>query len=101
MLKKLILAATGLALRPPRLSPATMGTTATVTSAASWSIERYVVQRPVVVREYYRPAPRPVYVVRQAPPPVVLPVHSMPVRRWWSARSSVPRVLVHSVMTGY
>lgn len=31
--------------------------------------ERYVVQRPVYVREYYRPAPRPVYVVRHAPPP--------------------------------
>ncbi len=29
--------------------------------------ERYVVQRPVVVREYYRPAPRPVYVVQPAP----------------------------------
>jgi len=26
------------------------------------------VQRPVVVREYYRPAPRPVYVVQQPAP---------------------------------
>jgi len=29
--------------------------------------ERYVVQRPVVVHQYYRPAPRPVYVVQPAP----------------------------------
>jgi len=29
--------------------------------------ERHVVQRPVVVHHYYRPAPRPVYVVQPAP----------------------------------
>jgi len=41
--------------------------------------ERHVVYRPAevhhVVRPYYRPAPRPVYVVRHAPPPPVYVQH--------------------------
>jgi len=37
--------------------------------------ERHVVHRPAVVHHYYRPAPRPVYVVHRAPPPPPAVVH--------------------------
>jgi hypothetical protein len=64
MLKnKLILAAVGLAISAPVLADhGHRGYDRRVVVH-----ERYVVQRPVVVREYYRPAPRPVYVVQPAP----------------------------------
>jgi hypothetical protein len=63
MFKKLILGLTGLALSAPVL--ADRGHRVVVH-------ERHVVRRPVVVHQYYRPAPRPVYVVRHAPPPPVV-----------------------------
>ena len=65
MLKnKLILAAVGLAISAPVLADhGHRGYDRRVVVH-----ERYVVQRPVVVREYYRPAPRPVYVVQQPAP---------------------------------
>ena len=111
MLKKLILAATGIALSAPVL-------------AGDWNRghghghgnghayghakrhvvhERYVVHRPAVVHHYYRPAPRPVYVVRHAPPPPPVVVHH-------SHSNAGPALLVgailgaavvHSVITGY
>jgi hypothetical protein len=34
-----------------------------------------IVHRPAVVHHYYRPAPRPVYVVHRAPPPPPVYVH--------------------------
>jgi hypothetical protein len=75
MLKKLILAAAGLAVTVPAFADhGHRGYDRRVVVQ-----ERYVVQRPVVVHQYYRPAPRPVYVVRQAPPPppaVVYQSHS-------------------------
>ena len=82
MLKKLILAAVGLTLsgaalaQPPHWAPA-HGYRAKHAPA-----RHYVVQRPVVahhdhrvVHHYYRPAPRPVYVVHRAPPPPPVVVH--------------------------
>ena len=79
MLKKLILAATGLALTAPAFADHGhrdyrghgYGHDRRVVVQ-----ERYVVQRPVVVHQYYRPAPRPVYVVRHAPPPPPVVYHS-------------------------
>ena len=74
MLKKLILAAAGLAVTVPAFADhGYRGHDRRVVVQ-----ERYVVQRPVVVHQYYRPAPRPVYVVRHAPPPpaVVYQSHS-------------------------
>jgi hypothetical protein len=77
MLKKLILAAAGLA----------TGLAASVPAFADNGYhrghykhrvvvqERYVVHRPVVMRHYYRPAPRPVYVVHPAPRPRPVVVH--------------------------
>jgi hypothetical protein len=68
MLKKLILAATGLALTAPAFAGDHghrgygYGHDRRVVVQ-----ERYVVQRPVVVHQYYRPAPHPVYVVQPAP----------------------------------
>jgi hypothetical protein len=77
MLKKLILAAAGLtaglALSVPAFAdPGHRGYYAKPRVVVH---ERYVVQRPVVVRHYYRPAPRPVYVVHRAPPPPPVYVH--------------------------
>jgi hypothetical protein len=37
-----------------------------------------VIHRPAVVHHYYRPAPRPVYVVHRAPPPPPVYVHHHP-----------------------
>ena len=72
MLKKLILAATGLALTAPAF--ADHGHRDYRDHGYGYGHdrrvvvqERYVVQRPVVVHQYYRPAPRPVYVVQPAP----------------------------------
>jgi hypothetical protein len=66
MLKKLILAATGLALSAPVLADHGHGD-----YRGYGHGKRIVVQRPVYV-QHYRPAPRPVYVVRHAPPPPVV-----------------------------
>ena len=77
MLKKLILAATGLALSAPVLADRGHGSYGHDRRVVVY--ERHVQHRPVVVHEYYRPAPRPVYVVRHAPPPppaVVYQSHS-------------------------
>ena len=68
MLKKLILAAAGLAVTVPAFADNGRGYGYGHDRRVVVH-ERYVVQRPVYVREYYRPAPRPVYVVRQVPPP--------------------------------
>jgi hypothetical protein len=71
MLKnKLILAAVGLALSAPVL--ADRGHREHRGNGHGHRVvvhERHVVHRPAVVHHYYRPAPRPVYVVRHAPPP--------------------------------
>ena len=73
MLKKLILAVTGLALTAPAFADHGRGNGYGYGHERRVVVhERYVVQRPVYVREYYRPAPRPVYVVHQAPPPAVM-----------------------------
>jgi hypothetical protein len=37
-----------------------------------------IVHRPAVVHHYYRPAPRPVYVVHRAPPPPPVYIHHSP-----------------------
>ncbi len=73
MLKKLILALAGLALTAPAF--ADRGNRDYRGQGYGHRVvvkERYVVQRPVYVREYHRPAPRPVYFVRHAPPPPVV-----------------------------
>ena len=69
MLKKLILATTGLALAAPAFADHGRGNGYGYGHERRVVVhERYVVQRPVYVREYYRPAPRPVYVVQQPAP---------------------------------
>jgi hypothetical protein len=61
-----LLAVSGAALaQPPHWAPAHGW------RAQHQPVPYYVVQRPVVVEHYYRPAPRPVYVVHRAPPPPV------------------------------
>jgi hypothetical protein len=97
MLKKLILAATGLALSAPVLADHRH-------RGYGVSQYRHVQQRPVVVHHYYRPAPRPVYVVRHAPPPpppVVVHHHSRsnagPALVFGAVLGAA---VVHSVMTG-
>lgn len=72
MLKKLILAATGLALTAPAFADhGNRGHGNGYGYGHDRRVvvhERYVVQRPVVHQyQYYRPAPRPVYVVQPAP----------------------------------
>ena len=54
-----------------------------------------VVQRPVVVHHYYRPAPRPVYVVHR-PAPVYAPV--APVYHYSRPEPVVPALLVGAVL---
>jgi hypothetical protein len=74
MLKKLILAATGLALSAPVL--ADRGHRGHRHDHRVAYERHVVVHRPVVVHQHYhRPAPRPVYVVRHAPPPPPVVVH--------------------------
>ena len=68
--KKLILAATGLALTAPAFADQGYRDYRGHGYGHEHRVvvqERYVVQRPVVVHQYYRPAPRPVYVVQPAP----------------------------------
>ena len=57
-----------------------------------------VVQRPVVVHHYYRPAPRPVYVVHR-PAPVYAPVYA-PVAPVYYSRPEpvVPALIVGAVL---
>ena len=73
MLKKVILAVTGLALSAPVFADhGHRGNGHGYKYGHDRRVvvhERVVVQRPVYVQQYYRPAPRPVYVVRHAPPP--------------------------------
>ena len=69
MMKKLILAVTGLALTAPAFADHGRGHGYGHGHDRRVVVhERVVVQRPVYVREYYRPAPRPVYVVQQPAP---------------------------------
>ena len=109
MLKKLILAATGLALTAPAFADHGhrghghgygygyghghgYGHDRRVVVH-----ERYVVQRPVVIPEYYyRPAPRPVYVVQ--PEPVYHHPNAGPAL---IVGAVLGAAIVHSVMTGY
>jgi len=102
MLKKVILAVTGLALSAPVFADHGHGGKGHGHDRRVVVHERVVVQRPVYVREYYRPAPRPVYVVRQAPPPPPVVYHSH--------SNAGPALLVgailgaavvHSVMVGH
>ena len=70
--KKLILAAAGLALSAPVLADHGHRDYRGHGHGNGHRVvvhERHVVHRPAVVHHYYRPAPRPVYVVRHAPPP--------------------------------
>jgi hypothetical protein len=79
MLKKLILAATGLALSAPVLADRGHRDHGRDNYRHGHRVvvhERHVVHRPVVVHQYHRPAPRAVYVVRHAPPPPVVVHHS-------------------------
>ena len=71
MLKKLLLAAAGLALSVPAF--ADRGHRGH--GYGHGHGHRVVVHRPAVVHHYYRPAPRPVYVVHRAPPPPPVYVH--------------------------
>jgi hypothetical protein len=69
-----------------------------------------VVQRPVVVHHYYRPAPRPVYVVHR-PAPVYAPVAPVAPVYYYSRPEPVVPLLVgavigaaivhHAVTSGY
>ena len=69
MLKKVILAAVGLTLSIPALADRGRGNAYGHYKQRVVVQERHVVHRPAVVHHYYRPAPRPVYVVHRAPPP--------------------------------
>ena len=102
--KKLILAATGLALTAPALADhGNRGHGHGHGYGYGYGHdrrvvvhERYVVQRPVVVREYYRPEPRPVYVVQ--PAPVYQYSNAGPAL---VVGAILGAAIVHSVMTGY
>ena len=61
-----------------------------------------VVQRPVVVHRYYRPAPRPVYVVhRPAPRPVYVVHRSEPVVPLLVGAVLGAAIVHHAVTSGY
>jgi len=96
--KKLILAAAGLALTAPAF--ADHGYRGYGHDRRVVVQERYVVQRPVVVhqvvRPYYRPAPRPVYVVQPAPV-----YHHNNAGPALVVGAILGAAIVHSVMTGY
>jgi hypothetical protein len=104
MLKKLILTAAGLALSAPVLADQGHRDHRGHGYAHGKRVvvhERYVVQRPVYV-QHYRPAPRPVYVVRHAPPPPAVVYHQSHSNA--GAALLVGAILggaiVHSVVTG-
>jgi hypothetical protein len=93
MLKKLILAATGLALSAPVLADHGHRDYRGYGHGKRIVVhERYVVQRPVYV-QHYRPAPRPVYVVQQPP-------HYNPNGAALVVGAVLGAVIVHSVITG-
>jgi len=71
MLKKLILATVGLVIAAPALAD-------NGHRGYRYDYRPPVGYRPVVVQPYYRPAPRPVYVVHRAPPPPIYVQHSHP-----------------------
>lgn len=76
MLKKIVLATLGLALAAPAF--ADRGHRGHGHGHYKHRVvvhERHVVHRPAVVHHYYRPAPRPVYVVHPAPRPRPVVVH--------------------------
>ena len=100
MLKKLILAATGLALTAPAFADhGNRGHGYGYGHDHRVVVhERYVVQRPVVVREYYRP--RPVYVVRQAPPPPVVYQSHSNAGPALVVGAILGAAIVHSVISG-
>jgi hypothetical protein len=77
MLKKLILATVGLAIAAPALADNRH-------RGYRHDYRPHVVHRPAVVHhyrpvvhQYYRPAPRPVYVVHRAPPPPPVVYHQV------------------------
>ena len=96
MLKKLILGVTGLALAAPVLADNGRGHGYGHERRVVVH-ERVVVQRPVYVREYYRPAPRPVYVVQQ-PAPVYHHSNAGPAL---IVGAILGAAIVHSAMAGY
>ena len=98
MLKKLILAVTGLALTAPAFADHGRGNGYGYGHDRRVVVhERVVVQRPVYVREYYRPAPRPVYVVQQ-PAPVYHHSNTGPAL---IVGAILGAAIVHSAMSGY
>ena len=103
MLKKSLVAAALLTLsgaalaQPPHWAP-----------AHGWRAKhapapRYVVHRPAVVHHYYRPAPRPVYVVHRAPPPPPVYVHRTHVDAGPALLfgAIVGAAVVHGIMAGH
>jgi hypothetical protein len=102
MFKKLILGLTGLALSAPVLADRGHRSNGHGYDRRVVVHERHVVRRPVVVHQYYRPAPRPVYVVRHAPPPPPVVYHQSHSNA--GAALLVGAILggaiVHSVVTG-
>ena len=104
MLKKLILAAASLTLSAPVLAGDWNRGHGHAYGHAKRVVvhERHVVHRPAVVHHYYRPAPRPVYVVRHAPPPPVVVHHSHShAGPALVVGAILGAAIVHSVMTGY
>ena len=103
MLKKLILAAAGITLSGAALAQPPHWAPAHGYRAQHAPVRHYVVQRPVVVQHYYRPAPRPVYVVHRAPPPPPVYVqhhaHLDPAPLIFGAL--IGAAVVHGVMAGH
>ena len=62
----------------------------------------YVQHRPAPVVHYYRPAPRPVYVVRHAPPPPAVVYHQSHSNAGAAllVGAIIGGAIVHSVVTG-
>ena len=96
MLKKLILAVTGLALAIPAFADNGHRGYGYGHDRRVVVHERYVVQRPVVVHPvyYHRPAPRPVYVVQQ-------PVYHSNAGIALLAGAILGAAIVHSATSGY
>jgi hypothetical protein len=94
MLKKLILAAVGLTLSIPAFADRGH-------RGYSHHKHRHVIHRPAVVHHYYRPAPRPVYVVHRAPtPPVYVQHHPHPGPALLFG-AIVGAAVVHGIMAGH